>query len=262
MATASIGIAWSLKPFWAAFLDMYKTKKFFVLAMEFLMAILLGGMALALPLPSYFQAIIAMMWLLAFSSATQDICADGIYITALDKTRQAAWIGVQGTAWNTGRIFGTAAVVGIAGALKNSGSAPKTAWMYALGLGALTMGLLGLYHSFALPTGSVSERPKNAAEIFSTFSDTLKAFFQKKSIVGMLAFVFLFRTGEGFLLIEAPLFLQAKLENGGVGLTLMQKSVIDGTVSTIVSIIARASSAERSSPSSASRKRLFSWRFA
>src|SRR3954452_20447261 len=68
VATASIGIAWSLKPFWAAFLDMYKTKKLFVLTMEFLMAVLLGGMALALPMPSYFQAIIAMMWLLAFSS--------------------------------------------------------------------------------------------------------------------------------------------------------------------------------------------------
>src|SRR5271170_2115407 len=92
LATASIGIAWSLKPFWAAFLDMYRTKKFFVLSMELLMAVVLGGIALALPLPNYFRIVISMLWVLAFSSATQDICVDGVYITSLDKKQQAAWI--------------------------------------------------------------------------------------------------------------------------------------------------------------------------
>ena len=100
VATASIGIAWSLKPLWAAFLDMYRTKRFWVLTMEFMLAALLIGIALALPLPNYFQAIIAIMWVLAFSSSTQDITADGIYITSLDKRKQAAYIGVQGVFWN------------------------------------------------------------------------------------------------------------------------------------------------------------------
>src|SRR5215471_14108090 len=128
VATASIGLAWSLKPFWAAFLDRYKTKKFFVLAMEFLMAGLMGLMALALPLPNYFQAIIAILWVLAFASATQDICVDGVYITSLDKPRQARWIGVQGMFWNVGRIFATALVVAIAGSLATKGLGSKAAW--------------------------------------------------------------------------------------------------------------------------------------
>src|SRR4249919_3479610 len=59
LATASIGIAWSLKPFWAAFLDMYRTKKFFVLTMEFLMAALLIGIAVSLPLPNYYRIVIS-----------------------------------------------------------------------------------------------------------------------------------------------------------------------------------------------------------
>ena len=89
---ASIGIAWSLKPFWAAFLDMYRTKKFFVLSMEIVIAALLCAIAVALPLPNYFQISIAVLWVMAFASATQDICVDGIYITTLDAQSQAQGI--------------------------------------------------------------------------------------------------------------------------------------------------------------------------
>lgn len=234
VATASIGIAWSLKPLWAAFLDMYKTKKFFVLAMEFLMAALLVGVAFALPLANYFQVTIAILWILAFASATQDICVDGIFITTLDKKNQAKYIGIQGVFWNVGRIFATAVVVTFAGWL---GQGETGSWALAIGLGAFAMAALGFYHYFALPTGSVTQTPKNASDALKTFVDSIKAFFTKKSIFGMLVFVFLFRSAEGLLLLEAPLFLQAPLEEGGIGLTLMQKGVIDGTVSTVVSLI-------------------------
>jgi len=233
LATASIGIAWSLKPFWAAFLDMAKTKRFFVLLVELMMSLILGLAALALPLSGYFRMIVALLWALAFSSATQDICIDGIYITTLDRKKQAVWIGVQGMAWNTGRIFATAAVVRFAGFMKDGGAPAKTAWMWALAFGAGAMIFIALYHFFVLPSGSIERRPENIREILTTFTDSVRAFFQKKSIWGMLAFVFLFRSGEGFLLVEAPLFLQSK---SGVGLTLAEKSLVDGTVSTVVSI--------------------------
>jgi PAT family beta-lactamase induction signal transducer AmpG len=235
---ASIGIAWSLKPFWAPLLDVFRTKKFWVLAMELSMAALLGLAALSLRLPGYFHVVILILAVLAFASATQDICVDGIYITSLDKTRQATWIGVQGMCWNVGRIFATAAVVWFAGTLKSGGRDARTAWALALGVSAAAMAAIGVYHYFFLPTGAVPTRPKDFAEITSTFWESGKAFVQKKSILGMLVFVFLFRTGEGFLLVEAPLFMQARVDAGGLGLTLGQKAFVDGTVSTGVSIVA------------------------
>ncbi len=236
--TAGIGIAWSLKPFWAAFLDMYRTKKFWVLSMEFFMAALLAVVALVLHLPNFFTIVIGALWVLAFASATQDICVDGVYITALDKKQQAAWIGIQGTSWNVGRIFAQAAVVAVAGTLKNAGYDPKTRWALALGLSSFVMAALGVYHFFILPTGSIHQRPKGVAEVAETFWEAVVAFLEKKNLVGMLIFVFLFRTGEGFLLVEAPLFIQASVKSGGLGLTLTQKALVDGTVSTGVSLVA------------------------
>ncbi len=239
VATASVGLAWSLKPLWAAFLDMFKTKKFFVVAMEYTMAALLVLLALSMRLPDYFQIAIAVLWVIAFASATQDICVDGIYITSLDEKRQAAWIGVQGVAWNAGRIFGTAVVVGLAGVLQEDvGLEPRTAWSYALLSCAATLALLGVYHTFALPLGSAARRPHDAREVAITFADTVRDFLKKPALWGMLAFVFLFRSGEGFLLVEAPLFLQAPLAEGGLGLSLKEKGLIDGTISTFVSIVA------------------------
>ncbi len=239
VATASIGIAWSLKPFWAAFLDMYKTKKFFVLTMEVLMAGLLAGIAVCLPLPNYFQITIAVLWVLAFASSTQDICVDGIYITSLDEKKQAAFIGVQGVFWNVGRLFGTAAIVWVAGSLREDhGLSATAAWGWAIGLSGATLAILAAYHWFMLPTGSITERPKGVADIGRTFVDTIVDFFRKEHIFGMLMFVFLYRSTEGLLLIEGPLFLQASPESGGIGLTLKEKGIIDGTVSTAVSLAA------------------------
>jgi PAT family beta-lactamase induction signal transducer AmpG len=237
LATASIGIAWSLKPLWAAFLDMCKTKKFFVLAMEVLMAALLCAIALALPLPNYFQITIAVLWVMAFASATQDICVDGIYITTLNPAQQAAFIGVQGVFWNVGRLVATAVIVWVAGSLKEDHGLTKTAaWGWALGLGVVALLGLAVYHRFFLPTGSIVERPKNVREISQTFLASWVDFFRKEKIWGMLMFVFLYRSSEGLLLVEGPLFLQASHDLGGVGLSLKEKGLIDGTISTFVSL--------------------------
>jgi PAT family beta-lactamase induction signal transducer AmpG len=237
-ATGSIVVVWSLKPFWAEFLDMSLTKRAWVLSMQFLLCALLAGLALAMHLPNFFAIITLLLWAIAFVSATQDICADGIYITALDNQKQAEWIGLQGVFWNLGRIVAISGTLLIAGRLKDAGFDAKTAWTYALGASAIAMGALGLYHCFHLPTGSIAHRPKDAKEVVDKLVDSVKAFFQKKSIVGMLVFVGLYRTGEGFLLGEAPLFLQAPLKEGGLGLSLEQKGWIDGTVSTTFILVA------------------------
>ena len=240
VATASIGIVWSLKPLWAGFLDMFKTKKFFVLSMEFVMGALFALMGLALLVEGYFATIIGIMWLVAFASATQDICSDGIYISALNKSQQAAYIGVQGMAWNLGRIIAVSAVVWFSGYLQDeAGLSSKTAWMYSLFASGALMAAFGLYHMALLPTGSVPEdkRGQGAREIFREFVDSAADFCNKRSLWGMLAFVFFYRSAEGLLLVEAPLFMQGCLEDGALQLSLQDKGTIDGVVSTIVSIV-------------------------
>ena len=249
MSTASIGIMWSLKPLYAGFLDMFKTKRFWVIAMELLMAAIMALWASSLALPNYFMVIILLLWLLAFASATQDICVDGVYITSLDEAQQAKFIGLQGAFWVTGRIFATALVVGVASHLQKGGMNAREAWAIALGVSMGAMGLLALYHYFFLPAGSTPERAENAKEVVTTFIDQFLDFLKKPQLLGMLTFVFLFRLGEGFLLIEAPLFMQGAVDDGGLGMCatkvvdaacphmLEDKAYIDGFISTVVSLI-------------------------
>ncbi len=237
VGTASIGIAWSLKPLWAPFLDMARTKKFWVVATEIAMALFLGAEALAVRVPGAFHSVLAILWLVAFASATQDICVDGTYITSLDGKEQASWIGVQGMCWNGGRIFATAAIVWIAGAFKDRGWEARSAWSAALAAAAATLAVLGAYHAVVLPRGAVSTSPTSGAEAVVRFGDAVRTFFAKEAIVGMLTFVFLYRVGEGFLLVEAPLFMQSSIKAGGLGLSLAQKSMVDGTLSTLASIV-------------------------
>jgi MFS transporter, PAT family, beta-lactamase induction signal transducer AmpG len=281
VATACVGLAWSLKPLWAALLDAFRTKKFFVVATEVVMAALLVALGLSLRAAHYLPIVIAVLWMLAFASATQDICVDGVYITSLDDRRQSAWMGVQGVAWMVGRIFATTAIVWLAGRLEVAGLPRATAWEYALGASGAAMGALGLYHHFVLPTGTVARRPASEAPAIrpafgarigtgGAVGAVLAAFLgylftpvlglaigagacasivigwrehvppflsllRKKSIIGMLVFVLLYRTGEGFLLQEAPLFLQSAVERGGLGLGLQDKSLVDG-LSTLASL--------------------------
>jgi PAT family beta-lactamase induction signal transducer AmpG len=133
-------------------------------------------------------------------------------------------------------MFGTSLIVGLASIFIGGGAGPHTGWMYALLIAAGTMGGLAVYHYFVLPTGSLAQKPHSAREVVMTFGEAVKAFFQKKSIWGMLIFVFLYRSGEGLLLVEAPLFMQAAVSQGGLGLSLAQKSLVDGSVGTIVSV--------------------------
>ena len=240
VATASIGIVWSLKPLWAGFLDMFKTKKFWVLSTEFFIGVLFVLMGLALNIHSYFASIIAIMWIVAFASATQDICSDGIYISSLSKARQAAYIGVQGMAWNLGRVIAVSAVVWLAGWLQESaGMTPTSSWMYALFASGALMALFGLYHMPMLPVGSLPEDKghQTGKEVIRDFIVSAADFCNKRSLWGMLAFVFFYRSAEGLLLVEAPLFMQGCIEDGGLQLSLVDKGTIDGTVSTVVSIL-------------------------
>jgi len=237
VALGSIGIAWSLKPLWAAFLDMYRTKKFFVIAMELLIPLLFVGVAMSLPLPGYFQISIALLWVASFASSTQDICGDGIYLTALDKKTQASLAGVQGMFWNLGKVLATGVLISGMESLANArGWSTQQMWSAVWVVTAIVMVLFAVYHVFLLPTGSIVHRPHNTKQVIEDFVGSARTFFQKRAFWGMIAFVFLYRLGEGLIMVEGKLFMQSTTASGGLGLTAGQVANIDAVYGTVAAI--------------------------
>jgi len=238
VAVGSIGIAWSLKPLWAAFLDMYRTKKFFVLSMELLCGLLFAALAMSIGEPSFFKTSIALLWIAAFASSTQDICADGIYLTALDKTAQSRLAGFQSMAWTLGKVFAAGILISVLDGMRGThGWSNEHMWYLVMLSCAISMAVLWLYHAFVLPPGSVSERPGSAGQVWSDFIGTAVTFFHKRAFWGMIAFVFLYRLGEGLIMMEGQLFLQSAQTNGGLGLTAGQVSNIDAIYGTVAFIV-------------------------
>lgn len=237
VAIGSIGIAWSLKPLWAAFLDMHKTKKFFVLAMEVLCGLLFAAIAMSLAAPGFFSISIALLWVAAFASSTQDICADGVYLTALDRPNQARLAGFQSMCWTLGKVLAAGLLISVLdGQRLTHGWSNETMWRYVMLTCGVTMLVLWAYHIFFLPTGSISERPHSAKQVFADFVGTAATFFHKRAFWGMIAFVFLYRLGEGLIMMEGQLFLQSAQAQGGVGLTAGQVSNIDAVYATLAFI--------------------------
>ncbi|MDX2185618.1 MAG: MFS transporter [Opitutaceae bacterium] len=238
VALGNIILMWSLKPFWAAFLDMYRTKRFFVLSMELVSALLFVGVAMSLPLDNYFKVCISLLWVASFASATQDICGDGIYLTSLSKPKQASLAGVQGMAWNLGKVLATGLFISSMEDLsKVYNWSVQTMWMNVWFTCAGVMAFFFIYHIFILPTGSTSDRPESTKKVVAEFLLTAETFFHKRAFWGMIAFVFLYRMGEGLILSEGKLFLQSSIESGGLGLSAGQVAHIDAVFGTVASIV-------------------------
>jgi PAT family beta-lactamase induction signal transducer AmpG len=226
---------WTLKPLWSPLLEMYRTKKFFVVATQIVGGTGLVLLAVSLPLPGYFRYSIAILALMAFASSTHDIAADGLYIATLTPREQAAYAGWQGAFYNVARIFSMGGLVWLAGFLQDrfagaGAAAPMVrAWgAIFTGLGLILI-LLGLYHARVLPAGGEERRSESFDQMVATFRDVVVTFFRKRSIWFLLAFIFLYRAGEGQVIKIGPLFLQADRSSGGLGLSLQQFGTIYGT---------------------------------
>jgi PAT family beta-lactamase induction signal transducer AmpG len=160
---------WTLKPIWSPLLEMYKTKKFFVVLLQFVGGLSLVVLALSLNVPGYFRYSVAVLGVLGFCSATHDIAADGIYIASLSPKEQAAYVGWQGAFYNVARIFSMGALLWLIGVLGERFAAAHMAlptvraWMLVFaGLGFLLVGL-SAYHARMLPAGG-EERDAVAVE--------------------------------------------------------------------------------------------------
>ena len=234
--TTLVAWPWMLKPFWSPFLEMFKTKKYFVVATQFFGGICLGLLALTLGLPSYFQWSLVLFAIIAFDFATHDIAADGVYISTLSQKEQAKFVGWQGAFYNVGKVLSQGAFVILAGYLETK-IGIMDAWMVVMAMFGGFMILLSLYHVKMLPSGGVSGQVKTLKETLDTFGDVVKTFFEKKDIWWGICFLVFYRFAEGQAIKIFPLFMRATREQGGLGLPVEQIGVLYGVFPVIAFIV-------------------------
>ena len=235
--TGLIALPWTLKPLWSPVLEMFKTKKYFVVISQFVTGITFALVALSLPLPGFFTYSIALLGIIAFSGATNDIATDGVYLDVLTPKLQAEYIGWQGAFYNIAKLLANGGFVLLAGLLeKNLGV--LNAWIAVmLAIGAVMI-LLAFYHMRMLPKGrAVTGEVKSLKDGFATLWDVLLTFFKKKHIFWYIAFIILYRFAEGFAVKIVPLFFLADVADGGLGLTTAEIGVIIGTAGTAAFVL-------------------------
>ena len=234
LAISLLALPWSLKPLWSPALEMFKTKKYFVILMELLGGASLLMVAVSLNLPDYFRYVMVLLAVLGVCSATHDIATDGIYIAVLTPKEQAAWVGIQGACYNMARIFCTGALLWLAGTLterftRAQMAAPIVhAWMAVFAVAGLILVALGLYHAWMLPSGGDERKQESVKQMAATFWDVVVTFFRKPNVYLILLLILLYRAGEGQVVKVGPLFLQASRASGGLGLSSQEVGGIYG----------------------------------
>jgi MFS transporter, PAT family, beta-lactamase induction signal transducer AmpG len=225
--TSLVTIPWALKPLWGPFMEMFKTKKHFVLATQFLGGISFGFLALSLQLPDFFTWTIIFFGIVAINSAIHDTAADGVYISVLSDRQQAQYVGWQGAFYNVAKVLSQGAFVYLAGRLEKSlGVIP--AWTIVMGSFGAILVLMSIYHWYFLPTGGKSGQVKTVKETAETFWDVVVTFFKKKYIFWGILFLILYRFAEGQAIKIVPLFMRAARDHGGLGLSTAEVGVLYG----------------------------------
>ena len=247
--TSLLYLPWMIKPFWSPFIDIIKTKRWWILAMQMVMSVAFILLTLTVPMPdpatiasgqtpiSLFTVTLLLFVITAFASATHDIAADGFYMLALSQSLQAAWVGWRSTFYRLASIFGQGVLVWIAGTIENNTQNIPLSWRITLLVTALLFTAVTLYHTFFVPKPT-SDTSVIAAEgekvsvntILSEFGRTFKTYFTKPGVVLAIVFMLLYRLPEAFLIKMCTPFLVASQEVGGLELETQDVGWIYGGV--------------------------------
>ena len=237
--TSLLYLPWVIKPLWSPFVDIMKSKRWWIISMQILMSAAMLMLPFLLPqtmgesiteTPLFF-ATLALFWITAFASATHDIAADGFYMLGLDSGTQAEFVGIRSTFYRLSSIFGQGVLVAIAGMLDTKTGDVHLAWKVTLLCSAVIFAAVTIYHTWSLPKPA-SDRmlTTTAKEIFKEFGRTFVTFFQKKHILMAMLFMLLYRLPEAFLVkMMNPFLLDANAE-GGLGLLTEAVGMIYGTI--------------------------------
>ncbi len=229
--TGLLYLPWVLKPLWSPFVDIVKTKRWWIVAMQFIIGLALVGVAVVIPTNHFFLYSLTFFWLMAFSSATHDISADGFYMLGLSEHSQANFIGIRNTFYRLSVWFGTGFLVFMAGWLSEMTGNNTWAWSITFFTAAILFIALFLWHAVIIPypAEDIKHITNSAQQVFSGFAKTFVAFFRKKHIGIAILFILIFRLGESQLVKIAPLFMLDSIESGGLGLSEKQFASVYST---------------------------------
>lgn len=233
--TGWLNLPWVIKPLWSPFIDLIKTKRWWTTIMQLFIGAGLAGIAFTVPTEHFFQLTLAIFWLMAFSSATHDIAADGFYMLGLDSHQQALFVGIRSTFYRIATIAGQGLLIMLAGYLERTTGNIPYAWSITFMVLAGLFLALWLYHQVVLPRPD-SDRPArevSANTLMKEFFATFASFFQKKQAVIAILFMLLYRLPEAQLAKMCIPFLVDPISEGGLGLTTEQIGFVQGTVGII-----------------------------
>ncbi len=246
--TSLLYLPWTIKFFWSPFVDILKTKRWWILSMQLIMSVAFLSLALTMPRPSaeliatgqtpmsLFTFTLILFVFAAFASATHDIAADGFYMLAQSQSSQAAFVGVRSTFYRLANVFGNGVIVAVAGLLEvKTGNIPL-AWQLTIGGSAVLLTLLTLYHTYAIPVPEADVSRGGTADvksIFSEFARTIITFCKKPGVILAIVFMLCYRLPEAFLIKMCTPFLVASREAGGLGMQTAQVGIAYGTLGVI-----------------------------
>lgn len=248
--TSLLYLPWTIKPFWSPFIDIIKTKRWWIISMQILMSIAFILLTLSIPKPdeatiaagttpiSMFTITLVLFIITAFASATHDIAADGFYMLALRQSDQAAFVGIRSTFYRLASIFGQGVLVAIAGAIELRYKDIPLSWTITMLVTAVMFSLVTFYHLFAIPKPTsdksvLTPGTASAKTIFQEFGRTFATYFTKPGVWLAIAFMLLYRLPEAFLIKMCMPFLVASKEAGGLELSTAEVGIVYGTIGVI-----------------------------
>ncbi len=228
--TSWLYLPFVIKPLWSPFVDIFKTKRGWIVAMELLVGALFAMVALAIPMSAYFQLTLVTFWLLAFGAATHDVASDGFYMLSLNQHEQAAYVGVRSMFFRMSMLTGQGALVFLAGRLTEFTGNTGFAWSIVFLVMAALFLLLMVYHRFVLPVPAADRGFVGTGNAGMAFLLVFKEFLAKKDIRLLIAFLLLYRFGESQLVKLAPPFLLDSNAKGGLGLSTADVGIVYGSI--------------------------------
>jgi PAT family beta-lactamase induction signal transducer AmpG len=231
--TSLLYLPWVIKPLWSPVVDMFGTKRRWTVLLQLVVAASLAAVGTVLHLPAFFAVSLAVMWLMAFSSATHDISADGFYMLGLRQKDQAAFVGVRSTFYRLATLAGQGPLVVLAGYLAGSLGDVHQAWSIVFFVLAALFAAAFAWHQLVLPVPKEDHAVAAGKNPLKEFFGTFGAFFRKRDIWLILGFILTFRLGEAQLLKLVAPFLKDPLAKGGLGLSTTQFGIAYGTIGII-----------------------------